>query len=79
MVRRALAGLAATGQQPQVGHYRFCTNGSHSGGVARIPTLGYGPGREDQAHVTDEALAVDQITRACAGYAALIRTLTSPS
>lgn len=79
MVRRALAGLARLGQEPNVGHYRFCTNGSYSGGVARILTLGYGPGREDQAHVTNESLAVDQITRACAGYAALIRSLTAPS
>lgn len=78
MVRRARASLAAIGQQEAVGHYRFCTNGSYSGGVAGIPTLGYGPGREDQAHVTDEALALDQITRACAGYAALIRSLTAP-
>jgi putative selenium metabolism hydrolase len=78
MVRRARAGLAATGQDAALGHYRFCTNGSYSGGVAHIPTLGYGPGRENQAHVTDEALALDQITRACAGYAALIRALTTP-
>ena len=52
----------------ELGHYSFCTNGSYSLGRAGIPTLGYGPGHEEQAHIADEYLELDQLYGAAAGY-----------
>ncbi len=39
-VQAALAGLRAAGLKPQIGAYRFCTNGASSAGVLGVPTVG---------------------------------------
>ncbi len=75
LVQRSLAALRGIGQRPAVTKYGFCTNGSYSAGEAGIPTIGYGPGAEDGAHVADERVAVEELERACAGYAAIARAM----
>jgi len=67
----AQTALIAAGQTATFGHYNFCTNGSLTMGRKHIPTLGYGPGYETTAHITDEYLALDQLLSAAEGYAAL--------
>ena len=74
-VRDVLAGLKAAGLDPAISHYAFCTNGSHYAGEAGIPTLGYGPSRENLAHTIDEYIEVDQIEKGVAGYAAILGAL----
>lgn len=59
--RHALDGV-------ELGHYSFCTNGSYTLGRAGIPTLGYGPGYEASAHITDEYLDLEQLYGAVEGY-----------
>lgn len=59
--RRALDGV-------ELSHYSFCTNGSYSLGRAGIPTLGFGPGFEQTAHITDEYLDLAQLYGAVEGY-----------
>lgn len=76
LVTRAAAALREIGQAPALGKYGFCTNGSGSAGRLGIPTIGYGPGREDIAHTADEYLELDQLFRAADGYAALARALS---
>ena len=71
LVAGALAGLRGAGLDPAVTRYDFCTNGSYSAGVAGIPTIGFGPGAEDGAHVVDENIELDQVRRAAAGYQAI--------
>ncbi len=78
LVGQALAALRGVGQDPQLGAYRFCTNAAYSAGVAQVPTLGYGPSAEGQAHVTDEYIALDQLLGAARGYAALIAAFLTP-
>jgi acetylornithine deacetylase/succinyl-diaminopimelate desuccinylase-like protein len=56
--------------------YSFCTNGSHYAGEANIPTLGFGPSRENLAHVIDEYIEVKQLLGASQGYYALAKALT---
>ena len=70
-VRRAQAQLQSVGQAATLGHYSFCTNGSYTMGIAGIPTVGYGPGREDVAHIADEWLDLAELYAATEGYAAL--------
>lgn len=75
VVQTALGALVAAGIASQPAAYRFCTNASYTAGVAGIPTLGLGPGREEFAHVVDEHLEIDQLTMAYQGYRVLAEAL----
>jgi len=75
IVTRALAALAQVGQAPRLSAYRFCTNAAYSAGVAGVPTIGYGPATEADAHVIDERLRLNDLFAAAAGYGALIAEL----
>ena len=75
LVQGALQALRRIGLQPAIGTYSFCTNGSTSGGIAGVPTIGFGPSREDQAHVIDEYVEVAQLSWAARGFAAIAREM----
>lgn len=62
--REALGGV-------ELSHYSFCTNGSYTLGRAKVPTIGFGPGFEYTAHITDEYLDLEQLFGAVEGYYAL--------
>lgn len=49
----------------------FSTDGVYSAGMAKIPTLGLGPGLESCAHIIDEWVAETQLKEALQIYAAL--------
>lgn len=55
--------------------YSFCTNGSASAGELDIPTIGYGPGDETQAHTVNEHIDVAELMEGCQGYLALMQHL----
>lgn len=74
-VQSVLAGLRGAGLAPAVSHYAFCTNGSHYAGEAGIPTLGFGPSRENLAHTIDEYVELEQLARAEKGYHAILGAL----
>ncbi|MBP2637019.1 MAG: peptidase [Firmicutes bacterium] len=67
----AVASLKKVGLNPTITKYSFCTNGSYSAGVAGLPTIGFGPGREDGAHVVDENIEIEQLKCAAVGYQAI--------
>ncbi len=71
-VAAALRGLRAAGLDPAVGAYRFCTDAAFSAGTAGIPTVGFGPGREQDAHVVDERIAISDLLAAERGYRGII-------
>jgi len=71
-VQTALAGLRAAGLQPQVSAYRFCTNAAYSSGVAGVPTIGFGPATEADAHMIDERLRIEDLLAASRGYRGII-------
>jgi len=75
LVQKALAGLRGVGQSPALTAYQFCTNAAYSAGDAGIPTIGYGPGREDLAHIVDEYVELEHLTAATAGYRAILESL----
>jgi putative selenium metabolism hydrolase len=72
LVQRGLAGLRGAGLQPVIGAYRFCTNAAYSAGTAGVPTIGFGPATEGDAHVVDECLALDDLLAAARGYQGII-------
>lgn len=72
---RALEGLSRGGLRPTVGAYRFCTNAAYSAGVAGVPTVGFGPATETDAHVVDERVKIADLETACRGYAGIIQAV----
>jgi acetylornithine deacetylase/succinyl-diaminopimelate desuccinylase-like protein len=56
--------------------YAFCTNGSGSSRLG-IPTIGFGPGNEGQAHTRDEFIEVEQVEKALSGFLELGHALAS--
>lgn len=76
IVKIAENALESIGLDPLIGYYSFCTNGSESAGRRGIPTIGFGPGREEQAHTIDESVQVRQLYTAADGYAELARELS---
>lgn len=64
LARQAFEALARAGVPPKAGSWPFCTNGSESAGRRGIPTIGLGPGHEEDAHTIDESVALDQLEAA---------------
>ena len=77
VVARSITGLTDAGLDAVVTHYRFCTNGSGTAGRLGIPTIGYGPGHEDQAHKVDEFIDLADLHLGARGYAAILTSLLS--
>ena len=67
------AGVAAeiTGRRPEITRWPFSTDATYSAGTLGIPTIGFGPGREEHAHAIDDQVPVDHLTICAAFYAAL--------
>lgn len=74
-VQGALAGLHSSGLTPSTRAYRFCTNGAYSAGIAGIPTIGFGPAEESDAHVINERLKIDDLVGVAKGYMGIISSV----
>ncbi|MET4578623.1 YgeY family selenium metabolism-linked hydrolase [Ottowia thiooxydans] len=61
LVQHGVSAMRAAGLLPTIGTWRFCTNGSESAGRRHIPTIGLGPGREEDAHTIDESVEISQL------------------
>lgn len=57
------------GKRPKIRTWPFCTNGSYTMGMKRIPTMGFGPGDPRYAHSIDERIAADDLIPAVSFYA----------
>jgi putative selenium metabolism hydrolase len=75
IVTLARSALVASGLPDKVRTWGFCTDGSESAGQRGIPTIGFGPSREDLAHVADEYVAISELLAAAKGYGQLARAL----
>jgi putative selenium metabolism hydrolase len=67
----ARAARQVTGERPSVGKWDFSTDGAYTMGVAGIPTVGFGPGEETQAHTADEHIRLADCYTAAQIYAQL--------
>lgn len=74
-VKAAYQALQSLGTKPEITCYSFCTNGSHYAGEAAIPTVGFGPSKENLAHTVDEYTLLEQLHKASEGYCLLIDAL----
>ncbi len=60
---------------PPTKAWRFSTDGVETAGRRAVPTVGYGPGDERQAHRVDEGVPTTQVEQAAEGYRGLLRSL----
>lgn len=74
-VGQTLKGLQQSGLDPKMSAYRFCTNAAYSIGQAGIPTIGFGPGGEGDAHVVDEKIDLNDLEKAAKGYKGIIQAI----
>jgi putative selenium metabolism hydrolase len=75
LVKAALNGLRSSGFNPQLGSFGFCTNAAYSAGIAGVPTIGFGPGTEPDAHTVNERMKVSDIERAADGFLGMIQAI----
>jgi acetylornithine deacetylase/succinyl-diaminopimelate desuccinylase-like protein len=71
-VQKALQGVGKAGLSQRTGAYHFCTNAAYTAGIAGIPTIGFGPAGEGDAHVVDERLRLEELFAAASGYQGII-------
>lgn len=69
------SALMSIGLDTTIGAWPFCTNGSESAGKRKIPTIGLGPGNEEDAHTIDESINIDQLITATQVYAKIVEQM----
>ncbi len=70
-VRAAVdAFQALNGAAPVVDKWVFSTNGVGSMGTCGVPTIGFGPGDEADAHMASERMSIEHLVKAAQFYAA---------
>ena len=62
--------------QPEIDKWTFSTNGIATNGIFKIPTIGFGPGDEKLAHSPNEKVAIEELVKASAFYAAIAYKLS---
>ncbi len=65
--QRAIEAL--WGETRPTGKWDFSTNGTYWAGKAKIPSIGFGPGNEEWAHMMDEHVDLEEVVRATEWYA----------
>ena len=82
LVVKAIRGVERTlGIIPEMSYYSFCTDGSAVIPYRRlfpdkdISIIGYGPGREDQAHTINESIGIEDLQNILLGYQGICREL----
>ena len=75
VIATAAAVRAQLKRRPQITRWDFSTEGTYTAGVARIPTVGFGPGDPRHAHTADEHIRLSDVYAAAEVYARLAMEL----
>lgn len=67
----ARAAQKALNKDPEISRWVFSTNGVSSMGQLAIPTIGFGPAREEDSHSIDDRVKIDDLLSAMIFYAHL--------
>ena len=65
------AAATVLDRQPDIGRWVFSTNGIASMGRLGIPTIGFAPGQEEDAHTINDRVKIDDLVSGVAFYGAL--------
>ena len=76
IARLAQEGLRSVGQAATTFYAPYCTNGAATAVQLGLPTLLYGAGEVDGAHIVNEALPLEQLDAVLQGYRGLMLALT---
>ncbi|MHA2106577.1 MAG: YgeY family selenium metabolism-linked hydrolase [Candidatus Hodarchaeales archaeon] len=60
-------------QTPPLKYWPFSTNGAATKGIYNIPTIGFGPGKEEHAHTPEDQVAIDQLVDAMEYYVRFVQ------
>jgi len=60
------------GEGAKLGVWKFSTNGVATRGMYGMPTIGFGPGKEEYAHTPNDQVRVDDLVKAVEFYAAFV-------
>jgi putative selenium metabolism hydrolase len=71
-VQESLRALQKIKADTRLSAYRFCTNAAYCAGIAGIPTIGYGLGKETDAHTVNESISINDLNMAAQGFQAII-------
>ncbi len=74
-VQKTLRALRRVGQAPEIGYWKFGTDGSMSAGLLGIPTIGYSGMEERFAHTSEEQVNIDKMMQSFEGYYAIVTEL----
>ena len=75
LLQAAASVERSLGRKPEVGIWRFSSDGVYTMGLAGIPTIGFGPGRSLLSHAPNESIRLEDVHRSIPVYADLARDL----
>jgi acetylornithine deacetylase/succinyl-diaminopimelate desuccinylase-like protein len=75
LVQAMVHAAREVGLRPAITRWSFATEGAYTAAVARIPTVGFGPGDPSLAHCGNEYVDLKQVYAATHAYAALAERL----
>lgn len=75
LVQAMVQAARRVGLRPNVSRWHFATEGAYTAAVARVPTVGFGPGDPALPHRCNEYVELDQVYAATRAYAALAEML----
>jgi acetylornithine deacetylase/succinyl-diaminopimelate desuccinylase-like protein len=78
LVQAMLQSARRVGLRPGITRWHFATEGAYTAAVARVPTVGFGPGDPGLPHRSNEYVSLDQVFSAAEAYAALAERLVGP-
>ena len=68
----AFDALRDLGEEPEVGYYIFGTDGSYTGNIMGLPTIGYSGGEEKWAHQPKERVSIKAMNKTMEVYIAML-------
>lgn len=71
LVQAMVQAARSVGLRPSLTRWNFATEGAYTAAVARVPTVGFGPGDPEAAHCPNDYVEIDQVYVAAQAYAAL--------
>jgi putative selenium metabolism hydrolase len=75
LLQTAASVERSLGRKPEVGVWRFSSDGVYTMGLAGIPTIGFGPGDDMLSHAPNEFITLSDLHRSIPAYANLARDL----
>ncbi len=71
LVQAMVHAARKVGLRPSITRWHFATEGAYTAAVARVPTIGFGPGDPNLPHCPNEYVDIKQVYAATRAYAAL--------